>query len=142
MTEEDIIRTIGRLIEEGGIPKREINLTSLLEGLERSPAELIDALIHIVYWKERELYQQRTKYLQLEREKELKEEMLNRFFKNNVEKQRSLIQEGLPIANKKYSLIEVKWYLESGYTDAEIMELLDISRTTMWRIRKKLDAEK
>ena len=60
---------------------------------------------------------------------------------NKNELQQFKVKHGEPIARKANKVL-IGLYLRNNYTDAQIMEELGISRTTLWRVKKALEEER
>ena len=57
--------------------------------------------------------------------------------------QMAKVMSGMPIAKKrKFSLVELELQIMFGLTDKELMEYFDISKSTLWRWKKKLAEKK
>ena len=57
--------------------------------------------------------------------------------------QMAKVMSGMPIAkNKRFSLVELELQIIFGLSDKELMEYFEISKSTLWRWKKKLAEKK
>ena len=86
--------------------------------------------------------------VELRRENELLKERsaaieasLEEAYKNPNQRQTALVKNGLKIRKRKMTLTDLKLFMKLNYTDQEIMDYFEISKSTLWRRKKELEEE-
>lgn len=69
------------------------------------------------------------------------EASLEEAYKNANQRQTTLVKNGLKIRKRKMTLMDLKLFMKLNYTDQEIMDYLEISKSTLWRHKKELEEE-
>ena len=141
----DIVHYFKTLIEEAGLDKKETDFSAeeFCEKLGMSVDSVMNALLILFLMENKKALNLKAQNGRVVLRNDLLEKSLAESYKGNGRfKQMALVQSGLPIANKKSKcLADLKLRMLMGESDKEIMDDLEISRTTLWRWKKEIDEE-
>ena len=117
------------------------NVNFYMEKLDMSVEELVHLLLFAVVNANGKYARIRDLYTASEKERMRLNDILKGQFTSGAKMQTELVKSGKPIAKKSSRLSEMRLRIKLGSTDEELMEWLDISKTTLWRYKKELEAE-
>ena len=139
MQVESLIKTFKQYKENYNI-KGSLDHKQFCEALEVDEGELVYLLCYMFVMLCGECARSNERAENLERENEVLNNCINGYIKNKREKQAAMVESGLPIAKnrkKNLSLLDMQINM-LGYTDEELLEYYEVSRTTLWRWKKEL----
>lgn len=117
------------------------NVNFYMEKLDMSVEELVHLLLFAVVNANGKYARIRDLYTASEKERMRLNDILKGQFTSGAKMQTALVKSGKPIAKKSSRLSEMRLRIKLGSTDEELMEWLNISKTTLWRYKKELKAE-
>ena len=117
------------------------NVKFYMEKLDMSVEELVHLLLFAVVNANGKYARIRDLYTASEKERMRLNDILKGQFTSGAKMQTALVKSGKPIAKKSSRLSEMRLRIKLGSTDEELMEWLNISKTTLWRYKKELKAE-
>ena len=117
------------------------NVNFYMEKLDMSVEELVHLLLFAVVNANAKYARIRDLYTASEKERMRLNDILKGQFTSGAKMQTALVKSGKPIAKKSSRLSEMRLRIKLGSTDEELMEWLNISKTTLWRYKKELEAE-
>ena len=117
------------------------NVNFYMEKLDMSVEELVHLLLFAVVNANAKYARIRDLYTASEKERKRLNDILKGQFTSGAKMQTALVKSGKPIAKKLSRLSEMRLRIKLGSTDEELMEWLNISKTTLWRYKKELEAE-
>ena len=117
------------------------NVNFYMEKLDMSVEELVHLLLFAVVNANGKYARIRDLYTASEKERMRLNDILKGQFTSGAKMQTALVKSGKPIAKKSSRLSEMRLRIKLGSTDEELMEWLNISKTTLWRYKKELETE-
>lgn len=115
----------------------ELGEVSSLLGL--SDKETVYTLFKLFVILNNTVWNQNEEIEKLKERNRVVEAALDDITENGNQKQTALVKHGAKVRGKKFSLMELELYLNLNYSDGEIIKLMGISKTTLWRRKKELE---
>lgn len=103
-----------------------------------SEKETVHTLLKLFVILNNTVWNQKEEIEKLKERNRVVEAALEEVTQNHNEKQTALVKNGLKIKQRKVSLMELDGYMKLGYSDKKIMEIMGISKSTLWRRKKEL----
>ncbi len=137
--EENIVSLVNDFRKRYNIGKGHCDAQRLCDGFNADLEETLFLLCVTILGYSRQVAEYRALFHREQRKSEALEESYDELLKNKIEKQRQLVKHGLPIAKKRGADIwMMEMFIRMGMSEEEIKEKLGVSRTTLWRWKKRL----
>ena len=117
----------------------ELEEVSSLLGL--SDKETVYTLFKLFLILNNTVWNQKEEIEKLKERNRVVEAALDDITQNGNQKQTALVKNGNKIRKSKMTLLDLKLVMKLDYTDQEIMDYFEISKSTLWRRKKELEEE-
>ena len=133
---DNCVRIINYFKELYGL-EGDMDSEALAKSLNMSTGELFYVLFNVFV----KFYKNEIKLIReinsLKEENKTLRAALDDVYANGQKKQNAIVKHG-KLRKEKMTATDLKFFIELGYSDEEIMKYFEISRSTLWRKKKEL----